>query len=152
VKTELELFGQRVQDLRVKKGLSRDQLAVLCSFHLTYIGQVERGEKNISFENLMKFSRALGITISELLSGLESGAVTGDTGSDRKHKGHIAKSVMAPLQIQALIRRLIAQQTAIDRTISMLADIASAENVGARTPRRKKPVRRSPKKGDPFPA
>ena len=44
----------------------------MSGFHRTYIGQIERGEKNISFGNLSKISSVLGVTLAELLSGLES--------------------------------------------------------------------------------
>jgi len=50
-----------------------------CSgLHRTYIGQIERGEKNISFENLSKVAGVLGVTLSDLLSGLEDGRAMGE--------------------------------------------------------------------------
>jgi transcriptional regulator with XRE-family HTH domain len=145
VKPELKLLGKRVQDLRGEKGWSREDLAIQCSFHHTYIGQVERGEKNISFENLMRFSRAFGVTVSELLSGLEAEVLTGESRGEGRQSRRKAKSETAPLHLQALIRRLVAQRTAMDVTISMLADMASAESVGGRKPQRKRQSRRPPK-------
>ncbi|WP_138494515.1 helix-turn-helix domain-containing protein [Paenibacillus pinistramenti] len=53
------LVGSKIRDCRKAKGLSQDQLAELCGFHYSYIGGVERGERNISLENLAKIAAAL---------------------------------------------------------------------------------------------
>lgn len=55
------LVGSRIRESRKAKGLSQDQLAELCGFHYSYIGGVERGERNISLENLAKIADALGV-------------------------------------------------------------------------------------------
>ncbi|MDP2104149.1 MAG: helix-turn-helix transcriptional regulator, partial [Candidatus Gracilibacteria bacterium] len=44
-------FGQRVRELRKKLGLSQEELAEKCKLHRTYIGIIERGEKNLCLEN-----------------------------------------------------------------------------------------------------
>ena len=64
-------LGQRVRELRKKKGLSQEAFADLASVHRTWMGAVERGERNLSFHNLVLISKALGITLSKLLSGVE---------------------------------------------------------------------------------
>jgi transcriptional regulator with XRE-family HTH domain len=46
--------------------LSQEDFAELCDVHRTYVGQVERGEKNVSFENIVKISKALGLRPSRL--------------------------------------------------------------------------------------
>ncbi len=56
-------FGVRVRTLRTKKGLSQEAFADLCGLHRTYIGAIERGERNISLENIEKIARALGVSI-----------------------------------------------------------------------------------------
>lgn len=48
--------------------LSQEDFAEVCDLHRTYIGQIERGEKNISFENILRVSRALGLKPSGLLA------------------------------------------------------------------------------------
>jgi len=65
-----EIFGNNVKKARKNKFLSQEELAELCSLHRTYIGSVERGERNISLENIVIISRALDISLSELLSGI----------------------------------------------------------------------------------
>jgi transcriptional regulator with XRE-family HTH domain len=59
-------FGQRVRDLRLKKGLSQEGLAEMCDLDRSYIGGVERGERNISLLNIHKIAAALRISVKEL--------------------------------------------------------------------------------------
>ena len=61
-------LGKKIRELRQKKNLSQEELADLSGFHRTYIGMVERAEKNITLKNLEKLADALGIDIKELLS------------------------------------------------------------------------------------
>lgn len=63
-------FGNRVRSLRHKKGLSQEELAEECELHRTYIGSVERGERNVSLENIQRIAHELGVTASQLLKGL----------------------------------------------------------------------------------
>jgi transcriptional regulator with XRE-family HTH domain len=60
-------FGERVRDLRKQKGLSQEALALACGLDRTYIGGVERGERNISLLNIHKISRSLGVSPCELV-------------------------------------------------------------------------------------
>lgn len=66
----LEVFGQNVRRLRVEQGLSQEQLADKAGLHRTYIGMIERAEKNITLLNMEKLSIALSSTISELLKSI----------------------------------------------------------------------------------
>jgi transcriptional regulator with XRE-family HTH domain len=69
-------FGRRVRELRTARGLSQEAFADACGLHRTYIGGIERGERNLSLENIGKIAEALGVTLSELtaLDGGPSGA------------------------------------------------------------------------------
>lgn len=60
-------FGQRIKQLRNEKNLSQEKLSFLTGFHRTYIGMIERGERNISLINISVFARVFEMTISELL-------------------------------------------------------------------------------------
>jgi transcriptional regulator with XRE-family HTH domain len=66
----LERFGQRIKELRRQKGMTQEQLADKAHLHNTYIGSVERGEKNISMINIEKIVKALGVSLSEFFSTL----------------------------------------------------------------------------------
>lgn len=60
-------FGKRVREERLKKGLSQEGLAELAEVHRTYIGMIERAEKNITLLNIEKIANALSIEIHDLL-------------------------------------------------------------------------------------
>ena len=59
-------FGQRVREERLKAGLSQEQLAADAGLHRTYIGMIERAEKNLTLGNIDKIAKALGLTIKDL--------------------------------------------------------------------------------------
>ena len=59
-------LGQRIRNYRTSKGLSQERLAELCSCHPSYIGQIERGEKNATLESIAKISAALNVSLSTL--------------------------------------------------------------------------------------
>lgn len=63
-KAILENFGKKVKEERLKQGLSQEELAERAGVHRTYIGMIERAEKNITLENIEKISKALGTKIS----------------------------------------------------------------------------------------
>ncbi|HOX30259.1 MAG TPA: helix-turn-helix transcriptional regulator [Candidatus Paceibacterota bacterium] len=58
-------FGQKVRDERTKLGLSQEELATRAGVHRTYIGMIERAEKNITLENIEKIAKALKINIGD---------------------------------------------------------------------------------------
>ncbi len=60
-------FGDAVRQKRLSLGISQEELATLAGVHRTYIGMIERGEKNITLKNIEKISSALGVSIHELL-------------------------------------------------------------------------------------
>ena len=60
-------FGRRLRELRTKRKLSQEALSFEANLDRSYIGQVERGECNISLENMAKLAKALGTTLAELL-------------------------------------------------------------------------------------
>ncbi len=60
-------FGENVREIRKSKGLSQEQLSFKADLHRTYIGMIERAEKNITLSNIEKIAKALGVEIIELL-------------------------------------------------------------------------------------
>ena len=61
-------FGNKVRKERAKLGLSQEELAAKAGVHRTYIGMIERAEKNITLENIEKIAKALGLSISQMTS------------------------------------------------------------------------------------
>jgi transcriptional regulator with XRE-family HTH domain len=64
-------LGKAVRKKRHSLGLSQEGLAERAELHWTYVGGIERGERNVSLLNLVKIARALGLTPSRLLSGIQ---------------------------------------------------------------------------------
>ncbi|WP_347269583.1 MULTISPECIES: helix-turn-helix domain-containing protein [Cyanophyceae] len=71
VAPELEKFGEQVRQLRKALGLSQEDLAELTDLHRTYIGGIERGERNVALINIVRLAKALNVSPSELLKGIE---------------------------------------------------------------------------------
>ncbi len=63
----LQVFGNNVQKYRKEKQLSQEKLAELAGLHRTYIGMIERAEKNITLINIEKIAKALQVSIADLL-------------------------------------------------------------------------------------
>jgi transcriptional regulator with XRE-family HTH domain len=61
-------FGKKVRDERIKLHLSQEALAVRAGVHRTYIGMIERAEKNITLENIEKIAKALDLNVGSLLA------------------------------------------------------------------------------------
>ncbi|MBK5233094.1 MAG: helix-turn-helix transcriptional regulator [Thermoleophilia bacterium] len=61
-------LGKAVREIRLAKGFSQEQLALESGLDRTYVGGVERGERNPSYGSLLKLAKALGISPSEILA------------------------------------------------------------------------------------
>lgn len=64
-------LGLRIRAIRKSRNLSQEQLAELCNLHPTYIGQLERGEKNATIESICKISNAFHMSLEKLFEGIE---------------------------------------------------------------------------------
>jgi len=64
----LIMFGRKVQKIRKEQGLSQEELGHKADLHRTYIGMIERAEKNITLLNIQKIALALDVSISDLLN------------------------------------------------------------------------------------
>ncbi len=67
-KRVLVKFGNRVREERQKQKLSQEELAEKAGVHRTYIGMIERAEKNITLTNIERIAKALGVPIDRLLA------------------------------------------------------------------------------------
>ena len=72
----VKVVGERIRNFRKERGFSQEELAHHASLHNTYIGQLERGEKNATIESLYKITNALGITLEELFHNTQAGPKT----------------------------------------------------------------------------
>jgi transcriptional regulator with XRE-family HTH domain len=62
-----ERVGLNIRKIREDRGVSQEKLAELADLHRAYVGQIERGEKNIGLQNLEKIAKALRVNIKDLL-------------------------------------------------------------------------------------
>ena len=63
-------FGRRVRQLRKKRGYSQEAFAAECGMDRTYMGGVERGERNIALRNIERVADALGLSLAQLMKGI----------------------------------------------------------------------------------
>lgn len=76
--TMVKTVGKRLKNYRNFRGLTQEALAEMADVHPTYLGQVERGEKNVTIESLEKIVASLGISFSQLFEGLDGREQTED--------------------------------------------------------------------------
>ena len=62
-----KIFGEKLKEFRAQKRLSQEELADIAGLHRTYVGSVERGERNISIDNIERLASALEIQMKDLL-------------------------------------------------------------------------------------
>jgi transcriptional regulator with XRE-family HTH domain len=68
----LVAFGRAVRSLRVDRGWSQERLAEEAAIHRTYVGDVERGLRNVSLVNIERLARALSVDLPTLMAGVEA--------------------------------------------------------------------------------
>ena len=141
MKDLLIVLGKRVHELRSARKWSQEEFAHISGLHRTYIGQIERGEKNISFGNLLKLSSVLGVSLSDLFAGIENGAPARESSAVPQPSNRRADTEEHLMfEIQKLVARLGVQRTAMDQTIGVLEELAggsgrSTKSSGARKTR-----------------
>jgi len=100
-KRVLQAFGRRVRQLRSERGWSQERLAEECGLHRTYVGGIERGERNVSLVNIEKIASALGVSIAELFKIGRGGRISEArldslTGEQRVEPENDRRQVSAP--------------------------------------------------------
>lgn len=61
-------FGRKIREERLKQNLSQEELAARAKVHRTYVGMIERAEKNITLENIEKLAKALNLKIADFFT------------------------------------------------------------------------------------
>jgi transcriptional regulator with XRE-family HTH domain len=64
-------LGSRIRGLRLQKGFSQESFADHCGLHRTYMGSIERGERNLTIQTVLTVAEGLGISMADLLLGIE---------------------------------------------------------------------------------
>lgn len=72
----LEILAENIRSFRREKGISQEGLADMCSLHRTYVGSVERRERNVTLASLAVLADALGVSVPELLTPRKHGKNT----------------------------------------------------------------------------
>lgn len=67
----LAKFGDRIRTLRKQRGLSQEAFADLCGLDRTYVGGVERGERNVALKNIAAMAKALNVSVSKLTEDVD---------------------------------------------------------------------------------
>jgi len=67
------ILAENIRAFRRERNLSQEQLAEICKLHRTYVGSVERGERNVTLSTLEAFASALGVSVGELLTKQNKG-------------------------------------------------------------------------------
>jgi transcriptional regulator with XRE-family HTH domain len=60
-------LGRKIREERERRGISQERLGELAKVHRTYVGMIERGEKNITLQNMLKFAKALDLRVRDLI-------------------------------------------------------------------------------------
>lgn len=105
----MEAIGESIRLHRLKNGMSQEQLALSAGVNTSYIGQIERGEKNPTIRILEKISSALGISLLDLLSSYEAGR-------ERKNQGchhHQPLTFLTPEEIKQCLLEVLKDNTNI---------------------------------------
>jgi len=94
----VQQLGERIRQLRKEKNLSQDALGERANLHNNYIGQVERGEKNVTIDSLSKIAAGLEVSLEELFRHIDPMEGEDDL---------------------AQIHRLLAERPAVDHTMAL---------------------------------
>ncbi|OBZ14222.1 hypothetical protein A8L34_09700 [Bacillus sp. FJAT-27264] len=113
----IESIGENIRILRLKNGLSQEQLALNAGVNTSYIGQIERGEKNPTIKTLDKVSEALGIALIDLLLFVDS------KGGGSTTLCNQSSAVLTPDQIKQCLLEVL-----IDNT-NMIVDKQKSLNI-----------------------
>lgn len=136
-------LGDRIRELRAGRGWSQEEFAYQCGLHRTYIGHMELGTKNISFESLVTIVGALGVTMAELFTGLEQRAKSTEGRSMAspvlKRGAAVGPGGRSGADVNRLITELRLQRTLMERALDALGRNGGKSHGGAKaSPKRRR--------------
>jgi len=122
LKTFRQALGGRIREIRKLKGWSQEEFAAKAHVHRTFAGSLERGEKNCSFHALVLIAQCFGMTLSEMLVGLEAGESSVSSIAEQ------SRQRMATSDDGDIDRKKVLQEVmALERTARTLKTIAMAQ-------------------------
>jgi transcriptional regulator with XRE-family HTH domain len=119
----LRSLGKRIRFLRSQKGWSQEVFADVCGVHRTYMGHLERGEKNLSFRSIVRIATALDVTLPRLLGDLDQAGPEGELGTVPMRS---PKSGESRLQLDT--NRMLKELEVLERATRALKEIALSRN------------------------
>ena len=124
-------LGRRIRELRRKHGWSQEQFAEFCGLHRTYMGHVERGEKNVSLSTVVRVANALGVRISALLGRAQ--AAHEEPPKPALEAGPASGPPVEPGDVNRLLAELRAQRKAMRQSLRNLSGflIRLSESIAA---------------------
>jgi len=110
-------LGRRIRELRSKHGWTQEQFAEFCGVHRTYLGHVERGEKNVSLSTVLRVANALGVRISALFG--RGGALTAQIPAQTPPpaKQSTTGVLLSPPDVNRLLGELQSQRKALRQLV-----------------------------------
>lgn len=130
----IQRLGQRIRELRTQRGWSQEQFADVCGVHRTYMGHLERGEKNISFSSIERVAKALDVSLAQLFDGLEEDASPAGPAANRS--GQSNRVERAGLDLPTALREV----ATLERSVATLRGVLDAAHRGSRKRRQKEVV------------
>jgi transcriptional regulator with XRE-family HTH domain len=122
LKTFRQALGGRIREIRKLRGWSQEEFAAKAHVHRTFAGSLERGEKNCSFHALVLIAQSFGMTLSEMLAGLEAGESSVSSIAEQ------SRQRMATSDDGEMDRKKVLQEVmALERTARTLKTIALAQ-------------------------
>jgi len=120
-----QALGLRIRELRTARGWSQERFAEICGVHRTYMGHLERGEKNASLGSVARVARALEITLSELLSGIDAPASSLNSRASQEIRGTKQSPRAARVPDAApLLEELQLERETLRETVLALKEVA----------------------------
>ena len=104
----------------MERGWSQEKFADICGVHRTYMGHIERGEKNVSFNTLVRLAEALGITLPELLTEVPEGKKRPSKNTSKR------RYPISADDMGGMVRALNMQRKSLDQTARVLKDVEDA--------------------------